>query len=107
MGTMAPASSAAPWRAGRHRAAARTTATSATITATSPAITGAGFANALPAVRDRVTPAAVRSTQLSHEGANATAAPSAARISTTTGPVSLVLGRRAPPAGRGPKAIAD
>ena len=47
---IAPASSAAPCQTGRHKAAATTTATSVTITATSPAITGAGFAKALPAV---------------------------------------------------------
>ena len=39
-------------------ATAATTATSATITATSPAITGPGFAKAFPAVRDCTVPAA-------------------------------------------------
>ena len=46
MAAMAPASSAAPNRTGRHAAAAATTTTSATMTATLPAITAAGFANA-------------------------------------------------------------
>ena len=49
-GTIAPASSAAPCRAGRHSAASTATTTTATMTATFPAITGAGLANALPAV---------------------------------------------------------
>ena len=50
IGMMAPASRTAPYRTGRHRAAAMTTATSATITTTLPAITGPGLAKALPKV---------------------------------------------------------
>jgi hypothetical protein len=60
IGTMAPAASAAPYLTGRHSAATTTTATSATMTATSPAITGAGLAKAFPAVTDCDAPAAVR-----------------------------------------------
>ena len=58
----APASSTAPWRIGRHSAAKITTAASATITATFPAITRPGLAKALPSVKVWDWPAAVRST---------------------------------------------
>ena len=61
IGIAAPASSAAPSRAGRHSAAATAASTSAAITATFPAMTGAGLAKAFPAVRVCTTPAGVRS----------------------------------------------
>ena len=93
IGMMAPASSAAPCRTGRHRAAAMTTAASATMSATSPAMTTPGFEKALPAVRDCVCPAAERKVKLSQAGANATAAPSPARISSTAGPNAGPRGR--------------
>ena len=50
IGTTAPASSTAPYRAGRHSAAAITAAANTIITSTSPAITRPGLENALPAV---------------------------------------------------------
>ena len=56
-----------------------TTAASATITITFPAITGPGLANALPAVMRLRCPAAVRSVKLSQAGAKAAAVPSPAR----------------------------
>ena len=49
-GTIAPASSSAPCRVGRHTAASAATATTASMTRTLPAITIAGLSNALPAV---------------------------------------------------------
>src|ERR1019366_1587654 len=99
---LAPASKATPWRAGRHRAATTTKATTATITATFPAITGAGFAKALPAVRDCVAAADVRRVKLSHDGANATAAPiaaSAASINVGMASLSWPCGLTSEPAG--------
>ena len=59
IGMTAPASSAAPSRAGRHSAANTATTTRATMTAMSPASTGPGFAKLFPAVKERVSPAAV------------------------------------------------
>jgi hypothetical protein len=61
MGISAPASSAAPSRAGRHSAAAAATATNATITTTLPKITGAGFEKILPAVTVWISCVGVRS----------------------------------------------
>ena len=77
IGTAAPASSTAPYRAGRHSAAAITAAANTIITTTSPAITRPGLENALPAVTVCTCPAAVRSVKLSHDGANAAATPEA------------------------------
>ena len=62
IGMTAPASSTAPRRAGRHSAAAAATRTSATMTATFPAITGPGLAKAFPAVSECTTPDGVRKT---------------------------------------------
>ena len=63
-----------------------TTPASASITATSPAITSPGLEKASPAVNDCDCPAAVRSVKLSHAGANAAATPRPASTSITTGP---------------------
>ncbi len=88
MGTAAPSARAADSRSGRHSAATTTTATSAIITRTSPVITAPGLVNAFPAVMVCEAPAAVRKVKLSHEGAKAMAAPSAARISVTSATMS-------------------
>src|SRR5277367_1217367 len=88
IGTIAPAARAAPSRQARHIAAASTTATMATMTSTLPRITGPGFANALPAVITCEAPVAVRRVNLSHDGANAIAAPTAASTNVTSGTTS-------------------
>src|SRR5204863_9467074 len=93
IGTAAPASSTAPYRAGRHSAAAITAAANTIITTTSPAITRPGLENALPAVTVCTCPAAVRSVKLSHDGANAAAAPRPASMTSTTGPSADPRGR--------------
>ena len=93
IGIVAPASSTAPCRAGRQSAAAMTTAANAIITTTSPVITRAGLEKALPAVSVCTCPAAVRSVKLSHDGANAAAAPRPASMTSTTGPSADPRGR--------------
>src|SRR5690348_6737093 len=98
IGIVAPASSAAPSRGGRHSAATATTATRATITSTSAAMTRPGLANALPAVIVRVAPFEVVIVNLSQDGANATAVPIAASSSMTSGPVSWARGFAGAPA---------
>src|SRR5207244_3109988 len=99
IGTTAPASSTAPYRAGRHSAAAITAAANTIITSTSPAITRPGLENALPAVTVCTCPAAVRSVKLSHAGANAAATPRPASTTSTIGPSADPRGRAIAPAG--------
>ena len=94
---MAPASSTPPCRTGRQSAATMTTAASAIITATSPAITSPGLEKALPAVTDCDCPAAVWSVKLSHAGANAAATPKPASTSSTRGPSAEPRGRASKP----------
>src|SRR5689334_25271902 len=82
-----------PCRAGRHSAAAMTVAANAILTTTSPVITRAGLEKALPAVSVCTCPAAVRSVKLSHDGANAAAAPRPASMTSTMGPTADPRGR--------------
>ena len=100
IGTVAPARSTAPCRAGRQSAAAMTTAANATITTTSPVITRPALWKALPAVTVCTCPAAERSVKLSHDGANAAAAPRPASTTSTTGPTADPRGRASAPVGR-------
>src|SRR6185437_9952812 len=89
---------AAPSLTGCQSAATTTMATSIAITATSPTMTQAGFANALPWVTVVPTPSAVRSVKLSHDGAKAIAAPSPANaVSTNARALSRLLSLRGHP----------
>ena len=76
-----------------------TAAANAIITTTSPVITRAGLEKALPAVSVCTCPAAVRSVKLSHDGANAAAAPRPASMTSTTGPSAVPRGRASAPGG--------
>src|ERR1700722_666982 len=96
-GTIAPASSSAPCRAGRHSAASAATATTASMTMTLPAIAIAGLSNALPAVMVCDVPVAVATrVKLSQDGAKAAAAPIAASTSSASGPAWRRPGRAGP-----------
>src|SRR5215472_17979913 len=96
-GTVAPASSIAPCRTGRHSPASTATAITAIITATSPAITAPGLEKALPAVTVCAVPVADElSVKLSHEGMNAATAPIAASNTSASGPALARCGRVSP-----------
>src|SRR5262249_30634324 len=85
MGTAAAPSNTAPLRTGRHSAAVMTSATTETMTITSPAITKPGLAKAFPAVTDCEAPPAVLSVNTSHDGAKAIAVPRPAIVASPGG----------------------